>query len=155
MSNPARDTPVTITDDSLRAFVGYTMKRAFNAIQADVTRTLQPFGLRMVTYSALSIIAENPGLRQSQLADALAIERPNLVVLVDELESADLITRDRVVTDRRAYALAPTLRGREVLRLATEAVRAHDARMAAGLAPQNRAELIAMLRRIEGAGEGP
>lgn len=144
-----------VTDDSLRAFAGYTMKRAMAAIQADVNAALAPFGLRMVTFSALSVIAENPGLRQAQLADALAIERPNLVALVDELEAAGLVSRDRVATDRRAYALTPTRRGRETLGKATAAVRAHDARMTAGLSPAERRRLVDMLRTIERAGEGP
>ena len=144
-----------ITDESLRAFAGYTMKRAFNVIRADVTRALQPFGLRMVTFSALAIIGENSGLRQSQLADALAIERPNLVALVDELESAGLITRERLPQDRRVYVLAPTRKGRKVLQQATDAVRSHDARMTAGLSAKDRERLVGMLKAIERAGEAP
>ncbi len=145
---------VRITDNALRSFAGYTMKRAFNAIKADVTAALKPHGLRMVTFSALSVIDENPGLRQSQLALALAIERPNLVVLLDELEGAGLIARERVPEDRRAYALRPTEAGRAVLNAATEDVRRHDARMTAALTAEERAGLIAMLRGIERAGEG-
>ncbi len=144
-----------ITDDGLRAFAGYTMKRAFNAIRADVTATLQPFGLRMVTFSALSVIVENPGLRQSQLADALAIERPNLVGLVDALDRQGLILRARDPHDRRASALTPTPRGRDLYRRAAAAVLAHDRRMTAGLSDPDRAQLISMLRTIERAGEGP
>ena len=79
-------------DATLRNFVGYRMKRAFNVVQADLTKTLKPFDLRMLTYTALVLIVDNPGLRQSQLADAMDIERPNLVVLIDELERRDLNT---------------------------------------------------------------
>ncbi len=150
----AEDQTAPVADRSLREFTGYGMKRAFNAIQADVNRTLKPFGLRMVTFSALSVIGETPGLRQSDLAAALSIERPNLVVLVDELEQAGLITRDRVETDRRAYALAPTLKGRRLLARATKAVRAHDARMTAALSDGDKARLSVMLAAIERAGEG-
>ena len=154
MSGAIERPPAAITDASLRVFAGYGMKRAFNAIQADVTAVLAPFGLRMVTFSALSLIDENPGLRQGQLADTLSIERPNLVVLVDELERADLIRRERVPEDRRAYALTPTRGGRALLARATRAVRDHDARMTAGLSPKDRDRLVAMLSSIERAGEG-
>ncbi len=127
---PEKATEVAqVSDETLRGFIGYHMKRAFNVLQADLNRVLKPHGLRMVTYSALVMIVENPGLRQSQLADALAIERPNLVVLLDELEDAGLITRDKVPTDRRAYALNPTLKGLKLAEAATAANRADEARL--------------------------
>lgn len=143
-----------ISDATLREFTGYNMKRAFIVIQADVTRTLEPFGLRMVTYSALAIVGDNPGLSQSQLAAALAIERPNLVVIVDELEGRDLVNRDRVPTDRRTYALRLTTEGARLLASATEAVRGHEARMMKGIGKSEEASLIACLNHIEASGRG-
>jgi DNA-binding MarR family transcriptional regulator len=136
-------------DATLREFSGYAMKRAFNAIQTDVNAVLAPFDLRMVTFSALVVIVDNPGLRQSQLADLLSIERPNLVVILDELERRELISRGRAADDRRAYALQVTLAGRRLHDKALAAVRAHEARMTAGLSEAERADLVRMLRRIE------
>jgi DNA-binding MarR family transcriptional regulator len=146
--------PPAISDATLREFTGYNMKRAFIVIQADVTRTLEPFGLRMVTYSALAIVGDNPGLSQSQLAAALAIERPNLVVIVDELEGRELVNRDRVPTDRRTYALRLTAEGARLLASATEAVRGHEARMMTGIGESEEASLIACLNQIEATGRG-
>lgn len=151
---PRKPDRPTISDATLRTFVGYTMKRTFMVIQADVNATLDPFGLRMVTYSALATIGDNPGLSQSQLAQALAIERPNLVVIVDELEGRGLISRDRVPTDRRAYALRLTADGARLLAQATEAVRDHDDRMLKDIDPDDAARLKEALRRIETTGKG-
>lgn len=117
-----------VSDATLRRFAGYHMKRAFNVIQADLNGALKPLELRMITFSALTLIVDNPGLRQSQLADALAVERPNLVVIIDELEGRDLIVRDRVPTDRRAYALKATLAGQHLHARALEAVETHEVR---------------------------
>lgn len=142
-------TPAAVSDVTLRQFTGYQMKRAFMVIQADMIRTLDPFGLRMVTYSALAIIGDSPGLSQTQLAEALAIERPNLVVIVDELERRDLVSRDRVPTDRRTYALRLRPEGAELLARATEAVRDHEARMMKGLSKDEEALLTSFLSRIE------
>jgi DNA-binding MarR family transcriptional regulator len=143
-----------LMDTSLRQFSGYNIKRAFNVIQADVNATLRPFGLRMLSYSVLSIIAAHAGLRQSQLADALAIERPNIVQLIDELEVAGWITRNRDPNDRRAWVLTSTAKGRELCRKATKAVQDHDTRMTAGLSDQDQQVLMAALRRIEANGQG-
>ncbi|WP_422178019.1 MarR family winged helix-turn-helix transcriptional regulator [Aestuariivita sp.] len=141
--------PAEISDATLRSFSGYVMKRAFNAIQADVNAALAPLELRMLTFSALSVIVDNPGLRQSQLADTLSIERPNLVIVVDELERRDLINRNPAPDDRRAYALQATLRGMRLYKKALVAVQAHEARMTRGLSEEDRQTLIAMLSRIE------
>jgi len=138
-----------ISDATLRGLVGYNMKRAFMVIGADLARTLEPFELRMLTFTALTLVADNPGLSQSQLAQAMQVERPNLVVIVDELETRGLITRDRVPTDRRVYALRITAAGARLLANATRAVAAHESALMGGLSAAEEAGLIAALNRIE------
>jgi len=145
----------SVSDDALRGFIGYHMKRAMAVLQADLNRALKPFGLRMVSYSALVMIVENPGLRQTQLADALAIERPNLVVILDGLEEAGLITRDKVPADRRAWALNPTLKGRKLADKATAANRVDEARLLKGLPADKRALVIEVMGLIETGRGGP
>lgn len=140
----------SVSDATLRGFIGYHMKRAMAVLQADLNRVLKPFGLRMVTYSALVMVVDNPGLRQAQLADALAIERPNLVVILDELEEAGLITRDKVPSDRRAYALNPTVKGRKLAQQATAANRADERRLLGDMDSATRDLVIAAMNRIEG-----
>jgi len=154
MSKPHNTPPIVTraSDATLRRFLGYHMKRAMNVVQADLAATLKPFDLRMVTYSALVLIVDNPGLRQSQLADAMDIERPNLVVIVDELERRDLILREKVPTDRRAYALMPTLSGRQLCQRAIAAVAAHEARLLAGLSQPEIEAATRIMQRIERTG---
>lgn len=156
MNKAAKDqtgpTEVThVSDATLRRFVGYHMKRAFNVVQDDLTKTLKPFDLRMVTYSALVLIVDNPGMRQSQLADAMEIERPNLVVIIDELERRELIVRDRVPTDRRAYALKATLAGRRLYDQAIAAVTAHEAKLMRNLDEDTIAAIVVAMKQIEKA----
>ena len=139
---------VQVDESALRQFAGYHMKRAFNVVQADLNQTLKPFELRMITYTALLLIVENPGLRQSQLADAMDIERPNLVVIIDELERRDLIVRDRVPSDRRAYALQATLAGRRLCQKAVAAVQGHEQRMFGDWDAHTRATVIAAMDGI-------
>ncbi|SFL88269.1 MarR family winged helix-turn-helix transcriptional regulator [Shimia aestuarii] len=140
--------PVAVSDAALTRFLGYHLKRAQTVLMGDMNAAIAPLGLRMITYSALAMVAENPGLRQSHLADALSIERPNLVVILDDLEERGLISRDRVPTDRRAYALMPTLAGRKLYEEATAAVAAHEARMLAGVSAEDRAAVLRVLGAI-------
>ena len=141
--------PTQISDATLRSLFGYSMKRAFNVVQADLLLALKPYDLRMLTYTALVLIADNPGLRQAQLADAMDIERPNLVVIIDELERRELIVRERVPSDRRAYALKVTLAGQQLYEQAVAAVTAHEKALLQGIPNEDRDAVIATLKRIE------
>lgn len=138
-----------VNDGTLQTFVGYQMKRAFNVMQADLTRTLKPHGLRMLTYTALILIADNPGLSQSQLADAMDVERPNLVVILDALEQRELILRERVPTDRRTYALRVTLKGQLLCDAATADVNAHEEAILTGMDAETRKTVIGAMQLIQ------
>ena len=146
--DPKAETPET-TDEGLRQFAGYNMKRVYMKVRADMTETLAPLGLRVATFSALAVILENPDITQTQLAAALKVERSGVVVLVDELESAELIARNKVKGDRRSYALRATLKGRRRWQQAVERVHAHEARLFSALDETERATLRDMLRRID------
>jgi len=151
---PATSKRPQISDATLRRLIGYNMKRAFNVVSADLARTLAPFELRMLTFTALTLVSDNPGLSQSQLAQAMQVERPNLVVIVDELETRGLITRDRVPSDRRTYALRITPEGARLLAKATRAVSTHESQIMGGLTEAEEHALIAALNRIEASATG-
>ena len=125
------------TDRSLRHLTGYQLRRTTSAAMPGVNKVLEEFGLRRSTYSSLAVIVSNPGLNQVQLAGALAIERPNVVQIVDQLEQAELVRRVKSTEDRRAYALQPTPTGCEVQKRATEALERHDAYLRKGLSQQD------------------
>ena len=150
---PAARECAEVSDETLRTLTGYQIKRAFSLIQADLLSTLEPFGLRMISFSALVVIVDNPGVRASQLADALAIERPNLVVVIEELERRGLIRRDRMDSDRRAFALAATAEGKELSGVALAAVRRHEEQMLSVLAPTLRGAVREAMGAIRAARE--
>ncbi|WP_284263925.1 MarR family winged helix-turn-helix transcriptional regulator [Roseicyclus amphidinii] len=139
---------------TLRRLLGYRLRRATMLVQSDLAETLKPFGLRMITFSALVLIRDNPGLSQSQLAAAMDVERPNLVVIVDELETRGLIARDRLATDRRTYALTVTEAGDRLCADVVAAVEAHEARLFDGLTEAERQTVEAALALIHRNAKG-
>ena len=141
-------------DAALRDLLGYRMKRAFAVIQADLAKVLDPFGLRMIPFSALVVIARTPGIGQGALAAALAMERSNLVAPLDALERRGLIRRAAVPGDRRALALMPTPAGERLAAEALAAVAAHEARLFAGVTATDRAALARVCAAVEAAGSG-
>lgn len=137
-----------VNDATLKQFVGYHLKRASNLILADLAQTLAPYELRTLTYTSLVLIVDNPGIRQYQLADAMDIERPNLVVIVDELEQRELIIREKVPTDRRAYALQPTLAGKRLYKKATKAVKEHEQNRFKAISQSEQKKIVAALGKL-------
>ncbi len=138
-----------VEDTVLGDLIGYRLKRAYMQIQPEAQRVLAEDDLRVVSFSCLSIIADNTGIVQSELADALQMERSNLVVIIDELEQRGLITRKKVPTDRRRYALTATLRGRRLRDRAAEKVRTAEDEIIGRLDDKDRAHLRAVLERLE------
>jgi DNA-binding MarR family transcriptional regulator len=138
-----------LNDNGLRGFVGYNMRCAYLTIHDDLVRNLEQVGLRTTSFSALTLIVDNPDIIQSRLADALRMKRSNLVVVIDELEQRELITRGTVKNDRRAYALRATLKGRRLRDKAVKAVAAHEDRLLASLNIEQRKWLVEILNRIE------
>lgn len=137
-----------ISDDTLSELVGYNIKRASNLFQSDLARTLKPLKLRMITFTTLVMVVDNPGIRQSQLADALSVERPNCVVIIDELEQRKLISRIRVPTDRRAYALKVTPAGRQLYKKALAIVQAHENALLDDFNDKQRTQINTAMRLI-------
>jgi len=74
----------------LPELIGYVLRRAQLAVFQDFFGAFAPFDVRPAQFSVLTIIERNPGLTQSQVAEALGIKRTNFVGMLDELEKRGL-----------------------------------------------------------------
>ena len=113
-------------DRALRKIRSYQLHRSSVQAMVVVRNTLNQHGLRRSTYAALSVIVENPSIRQGQLADVLGIDRPNIVKIIDTLEDDLLVSRENVQEDRRVYALIPTNKGIKICAQATASLEIVD-----------------------------
>jgi len=141
-------------DRHLSGFIGYAMKRAQSIVQADFARVLAEHELRAVSFSALTLIVGDPGMTQTQLADALQIERSNLVTIIDELAGRNLIVRAPVARDRRRHALMPTAKGRQLAAAARATAQEHERRLFACLTADERTELQRILQKFRQSASG-
>lgn len=136
----------------LDTLTGYAIRRAQIRIYEDFVRSLGAWQITPPRFSALQIIANNPGLRLTDLARILGIARSGAVLLTDALAAMELVVREPSPTDRRAWSLALTAAGRKTLADVTEAVCAHDARIAAQLSAQERQTLLRLLDKLAPGG---
>jgi len=132
----------------LPSLVGYHLRRAQIAVFDDFASSLGGLDIRPGQFGVLILIDANPGLNQSELGEAMGVDRSTVVAVIDRLEERGLVARRRAPNDRRSYALELTAAGRALLTRLRPLVAAHEARLAAGLSVEERQLLIDLLRRI-------
>lgn len=132
--------------------IGFVLRLAQLAVFKDIFETLSPFGLRPSDFSALRVIAANPGLKQQDIGRQLGIKRPNLVGLMEELHRKNLVQRRVVRDDRRSYSLALTKDGQDLLERAEEAHKGHQARLRESLGDYDPLVFLGCLRKLSQLG---
>jgi len=128
--------------------VGFLLRRAQLSVLGRLIGALAPLELRPAQFSVLALIEANPDLGQSELCEALGIQRPNFVAMLDELESRGLTKRRPSRLDRRIKTLALTPKGTRVFRRAVTVHAANEARLLRRLGATGRSQFELLLQRL-------
>jgi DNA-binding MarR family transcriptional regulator len=136
--------------------LGYHLRRAQTALFKDFGEVVgAEEDITPGLFGMLQVIAANPGLAQSRLAEAMDVDRSTIVTVVDQLERRGLVARCPSLTDKRSHALQLTEGGRRSLRRMEKLVLRHEAALASVLTAAERETLIRLLVRLyERGGEG-
>lgn len=155
-SASAAKADVTDTDSpggalgGLETQIGFVLRLAQVAVFKDLIDALRPFGLRPTDFSVLLVIEATPNLKQQAVGEALSIQRPNLVTIIDQLEGRGLVKRGAAPGDRRSYALTLTRDGAELLVKAKAAHARHSGKVDAALGDLDKHMVLEALTRIAG-----
>ena len=93
-------------------------------------------------------VAAAEGKPQQVLVRSLHIPASRVVALVDDLEQRRLLQRRGDPADRRVRRLHLTLQGKRVVRQLADVSALHEAALSVGLAPDEREQLMVLLRRL-------
>jgi DNA-binding MarR family transcriptional regulator len=146
-ASPAGDArPLDLS--ALTSIVGYPLRRAQLAVFEDFNRRFVALELSPAQYSALVAIGANPGRKQSEIAGALGIQRPNFVAMMDELERRGLAERLRTPVDRRSRALALTAAGAALVARARRVQAEQEREVERLIGREGRERLVAALARL-------
>jgi DNA-binding MarR family transcriptional regulator len=129
--------------------VGFALRLAQVAVFNDLISALKACDLRVTDFSVLLLIGANPGISQQAIGEALRIQRPNLVSIIDALQQKDLVRRETVPQDRRSYALSLTGAGTKLLTRAKAAHQRHTRKVSAAVGPHQDVVLAALKRIAE------
>jgi DNA-binding MarR family transcriptional regulator len=133
---------------ALNGHVVFNLRRAQSAVFGDFVASLARLELRPAQYTLLEVVDARPGLRQSDAAAILGIEKANFVSLVHGLERRALLRRSRSDVDRRAYALHLGPAGTRLLKRARGLHHAHESKLTERLGPKGRDDLLGLLTRL-------
>ncbi|MCK1756624.1 MarR family transcriptional regulator [Bradyrhizobium sp. 137] len=105
-------------------------------------------GLTPATYAIFVVIRDNPGVPPSSLASLLRLRLPNLIKILNELESSGFIKRNRSKSDRRAVELMLTPKGAKLIQEGARLAQPYNERMLAPLSEAEQRTLLDLLNRI-------
>ena len=77
----------------LETSLGYLLKEASSALRAAMEAVLRPLGMTVTHYSCLELLAQRPGLSNSELARGAFVTRQSMNVLLQSLERDGFVTR--------------------------------------------------------------
>lgn len=135
-------------DSALDELIGYALRRAQLKLFQNLIGRLVVHDLRPAQFSALAIIDQNPGLMQADLAKALTIEPPQVVPLLNKLESRALAVRVRCKPDKRSYGIFLSKSGETLLKELKQIAAQSDLDSTAALSGSEREELLRLLKKV-------
>src|SRR5258708_34055177 len=115
--------------------LGYMLKAAARALPSALEAVLRPLGMPITHSACLELLAQRPGLSNSELARGAFVTRQSMNVLLQALERQGLVARPARAPVGRALPTELTARGRRQLKMASPALRRVDQDMLANLNP--------------------
>lgn len=132
----------------LETSLGYLLKEASSALRAAMEAVLRPLGMTVTHYSCLELLAQRPGLSNSELARGAFVTRQSMNVLLQSLERDGYVTRPAEDRVGKVLPTRLTPRGRQSLEKATVAVRSVELRMLGGMTQDEQSAAFVLLKRM-------
>jgi DNA-binding MarR family transcriptional regulator len=117
-----------------------------------MTEFLRDYHITPTQYNVLRILrgAGKHGLTRNEVRDRLVSEVPDASRLLNRMEGAGLIARERSSADRRMVQTTITKVGLKLLKRLDEPVKAMEIRLAGRLGRRKLGQLVALLGELRG-----
>ena len=132
----------------LERIVPYIANRLTFRLNRLLKQDLKPFGLSIVKWRVLAVLAENEKATITEIAEYAMLEQPTASRLILRMEMEKLIARERDPVDGRVRSISLTSLGKEKYRAARSKAMAHAARAVADFSDAEREQLTGLLLRM-------
>ena len=141
--------PVDLSDvGEIRDILGFHIRLAHVACYRHFMETFSHLDLTQKQVSVLWLIADNPGIAQTDLARRLSMDRATTMGVVNRLQDRRLIRQSASAEDRRRKSLALTPDGESVLEEARAAIFEHEKWLKGRFSQREIGTLMKLLDRI-------
>jgi DNA-binding MarR family transcriptional regulator len=144
-------TPPMEGDDDIgeiRNIVGFHIRLAHGAVYRHFTETFTELDLTQKQVSVLWLVDDHPDIAQTDLAHRMRMDRATTMAIVNRLEARGLLVRGKSETDGRKQTLNLTADGKEMLRVAKQAIQDHENWLKSRFTDKEVSKLIELLTRI-------
>ncbi|HZF71458.1 MarR family transcriptional regulator [Sulfuricurvum sp.] len=94
--------------------IGFLIAKARNVLKNEFEKELKPYSLSYAHRVILIRLCEKDGLTQKDLAEDTYFEQSNLTLMLNKLEHKGLVERVQKESDRRAYLVTITPKGKKL-----------------------------------------
>jgi DNA-binding MarR family transcriptional regulator len=124
--------------------------RTASLIRRAITKVVSPYGITQPQYNVLRILrgAGKNGLPTLEVRSRMIDEAPGITRLVNKLERAGLMRRERSTPDRRQVICVITAKGLELLAKIDPLIGVADRAGTAGLSLQDQRAMIRLLDKV-------
>ena len=135
---------------SLHQEAQISIVRTSNMLTNDFEQMLKPHGITATQYNVLRILrgAEPRGLCRNEVAARLINRMPDATRLLDRMEEAGLVTRERAEGDRRLVTTQLTKKGRNLVDSLDDEVDEQEKKGLGHLSKQDLETLIELLALV-------
>jgi DNA-binding MarR family transcriptional regulator len=144
---PATQLPARLPKE-LVGNTAYLIARLGFTFKARAIESAEKAGFSLYDYSVLELLAEEARETQATIADALNVDRGQMVGVLDRLEERGLIERKRDPEDRRRHVVSLTPEGRRALTLLRATMRRLQEDLLGPLDPKQRTTLHELLTQV-------
>ena len=128
--------------------LAYLLKHADRLLAELHVEALAPFDIHVRDLGVLLVIDRSEPASQQQIAERMGVDRTTMVAIIDALEAKGIIARRPDAEDRRRNLIELTPTGQDILRQATAASDAAEAKLLAPLSPAEGKQLRNLIARI-------
>lgn len=145
---PVIDLPADVDLGVLKDVIGFRIRRIQNHLSRAFIDSVNRKEIRPGVFSALALIAANPGLSQTTLAREIGFDKATVVALLDSLEQLGWAQRKRSTEDRRRHSLYVTPAGETALEDLRQIGVVNEAKLHLALTKDERAQLFHLLDKL-------
>ena len=135
-------------DYTLEEHLGIKIAKVRNCIKNEMEIALIPYDISTTQFVVLVKLCEKDRMTQKDLANETNYKQSALTLILDKLESKELIIREAKENDRRAYLIAITNEGRELERKLIVVAKELEKRILDGISDEQKKEFLNTLDKI-------